>query len=227
MTTDINDLAIEAVLVRTLSFDLAGETRNSIDARVEAAVAAERRYGAAGSSRTGVPLFRRLSLRRPTFLAFGALILVGMVSVAGAAVYFGEWGHPATASQIEAEIDATMAVTPLPVGRSYPVDALRSRAEPAGNLTLFAGVQQVQFYAMCAWSGAWLDADINGDETVEAQATEVIATFPTWQSVSDTRLADNSIRTQMKSVVAAAQAGNRGPVQGLFDGMVCSTILGN
>lgn len=178
---------------------------------------------------TGLPYFRRPSLRRPTLLAFGALLIAGMVSVAGAAFYLAEFGpvdHPATAGQIEAEITSTMAATPLPVGRTYPVDALRSRAEPAGNLTLFAGVQQVQFYAMCAWSGAWLDADRNGDEAGAARATKMIATFPTWKSVSDPRLADDSIRTQIRSVVVAAQAGNRSPVQGLFDGMMCNTILG-
>ena len=184
----------------------------------------------AESRSTGLPHLRRPSLRRPTLLAFGALVLAGMVSVAGAAFYLGEFGpvdHPATADQIEAEITSTMADTPLPAGRTYPVDALRTRAEPAGNLTVFAGVQQVQFYAMCAWSGAWLEADLAGDRAGVARATEMIATFPAWKSVSDPRLADDSIRTQIESVVVAAQAGNRGPVQGLFDGMMCSTILGN
>ena len=119
------------------------------------------------------------------------------------------------------------ADTPLPAGQKYPIDALRTRAEPAGNLTVFAGDQQVQFYAMCAWSGAWLEADLAGDRAGVARATEMIATFPAWKSVSDPRLADDSIRTQIESVVVAAQAGNRGPVQGLFDGMMCSTILGN
>lgn len=177
---------------------------------------------------TRLPHLRRPSLRRPTFLAFGALILAGMVSVAGAAFYLGEFGpvdHPATTSQIEAEITSTMAVTPLPAGQAYPVDALRFRAEPSGNLTVFAGVQQVQFYAMCAWSGAWLDADRNGDKAGAARAAKMIAAFPTWKSVSDTRLADNSIRTQVSSVVVAAKTGDRGPVQGLFDAMTCKTIL--
>ncbi len=178
---------------------------------------------------TGLRHFRRPALRRPTLLAFGALLIAGMVTVAGAAFYLGEFGpvdHPATADQIETEITATMAGTPLPAGRTYPVDALRARAEPAGNLTRFAGVQQVQFYAMCAWSGAWLDADHNADEVGTARATKVIATFPTWQSVSDSRLADNAVRTQIKAVVVAAQAGNRGPVRGLFDAMSCGSILG-
>ncbi len=182
------------------------------------------------SSSTDLPHFRRPSLRRPTLLAVVALLIASMVTVAGAALYLGEFGpvdHPATADQIETEITSTMAVTPLPAGRRYPVDALRTRAEPAGNLTVFAGVQQVQFYAMCAWSGAWLEADLAGDGVGVAPATEMIATFPAWKSVSDPRLADESIRTQIESVVVAAQAGDRGPVQGLFDGMMCSTILGD
>jgi hypothetical protein len=166
------------------------------------------------------------SFRRSTLLAVGILLVA--VSAVGAALYLGEFGpvdHPATASQIEAEITSTMAVTALPAGQAYPVDALRARAEPAGNLTVFAGVQQVQFYAMCAWSGAWLDADRSGDAEGAAQAVKVISTFPTWKAVSDTRLADESIRKQVRAVVAAAQDGDRGPVQGMFDAMTCKTIL--
>lgn len=177
----------------------------------------------------GLRSLRRPGLRRPTFLALAALLIAGTVTVAGAAFYLGEFGpvdHPATANQIETEIAATMADTPLPAGRTYPVDAIRARAEPAGNLTRFAGVQQVQFYAMCAWSEAWLEADHNRDKAGVAAATEAIGAFPTWQSVSDTRLADDSIRTQIRSVVIAAQKGKRGPVQGLFDAMTCSNILG-
>lgn len=169
---------------------------------------------------------RRPSLRRSPLLAAAALLVV--VSAAGAAFYLGEFGpvdHPATAKQIETEITSTMADTPLPAGQVYPVDALRERAEPAGNLTVFAGVQQVQFYAMCAWSGAWLDADRTGDDAGAARAAKVIATFPTWKAVSDPRLADESIRTEIGAVVVAAQHGNRLPAQDLFDAMMCKTIL--
>jgi hypothetical protein len=170
--------------------------------------------------------WRRPSLRRSTLLAAAALLVA--VSAVGAAFYLNEFGpvdHPATAGQIEAEITSTMAVTPLPAGQAYPVDAIRARAKPADNLTAFAGVQQVQFYAMCAWSGAWLDADRTGDVKAAAQAVKVISAFPTWKAVSDTRLADESIRKQIRAVVVAAQDGDRSPVQGLFDAMTCKTIL--
>lgn len=169
---------------------------------------------------------RRPSLRRSPLLAAAALLVV--VSAAGAAFYLGEFGpvdHPATAKQLETEITSAMADTPLPPGQVYPVDALRARAEPAGNLTVLAGVQQVQFYAMCAWSGAWLDADRTGDHAGAARAATVISAFPTWKAVSDPRLADESIRTEIKAVVVAAQGGTRGPVQDLFDAMMCKTIL--
>lgn len=180
---------------------------------------------------------RRIRARLPelagrrvlVFAAVGALITAGVATGAGAALYLGERGpvtHPATAAEIEAEITSTMAATPLPAGRTYPVDELRARAEPVGNLTTLAGVQQVQFYAMCAWSGSWLAADHAGDGAGAARAAEVIATFPTWQSVADPRLADDSIRTQVGSVVAAASSGDRVPVQALFDGMACDALLG-
>jgi hypothetical protein len=97
------------------------------------------------------------ALRRSSVLALAAILIAGIVSMVGAAVYFGEWGpvnHPATPAVIDGEISSTIAVTPLPAGHTYPIAAIRARAEPAGNLTLFAGVQQVQFYAMCAWTGS-------------------------------------------------------------------------
>lgn len=176
--------------------------------------------------RAGFLALSRRPLRRSALLAAAALLVI--VSAAGAAFYLGEFGpvdHPATAKQLETEITSTMANTPLPAGQVYPVAALRARAEPDGNLTVFAGVQQVQFYAMCAWSGAWLDADRTDDHAGAARAAEVISAFPTWKAVSDPRLADESIRTEVKAVVVAAQSGTRGPVQDLFDAMMCKTIL--
>jgi hypothetical protein len=171
---------------------------------------------------------RRPSVRRPTMLAFGALIITGMVTVAGAAYYLGEWGpvnHGTTAAQIEAEIAATMAVRPLPAGQAYPVDELRARAEPPGNLTVFAGVQQVELYAMCAWTGAWVDAVRDGDRAGVERAAGMIATFPTWQSISDPRLADDSIRAQIEDVVIAARTGDPVPLHGLFDAMMCDSSV--
>jgi hypothetical protein len=172
---------------------------------------------------------RRPSIGQPAALAIGALLLAGVVSVVGAAIYLGEWGpveHPATARELDAEITSTIAVTPLPAGRAYPVAELRARAEPAGSLTRFAGVQQVQFYAMCAWSGSWLDADQRNDQRERERAADMIAQFSTWQSVADVRLAGDSIRNQVRAVVGAARSGDRAPMQDLFDAMMCGVILG-
>lgn len=170
----------------------------------------------------------RRRIHRPLALALIVLLVSGAATTVGALVYFGEWGpvdHPATVAELDAEIATTMAATPLPAGMAYPTAALRDRAMPRGNLTRFAGVQQVQFFAMCAWTNAWLDSAVKGDAGGLARATATIAEFPSWQAVADPRLAGDSIRAQIGEVVAAAQRGERGPVMSLFDGMACSTIL--
>ncbi len=178
------------------------------------------RFATAVAQRTAEPRtrlgwWRRLS--RPAVLAATALLLVGTVSAVGAGI-FAEWGgpqHTATEAQIRAEIADTQAAIALPPGDSYP-DLFPQQAAP-NNLAQYLGVQQVQFYAMCSWSNYWLDAHAAGDAAAVAAGTAAIAKFPTWQSVADPRLADDSIRNQIDEVVAAAAAGDPAPIQGLVE----------
>lgn len=175
----------------------------------------------AAIARKAAPQLRVLPLRRrvgrPAMLAAAALLLVGTVSAVGAAI-FAEWGagdHPATEAQIRAEIADTQAAIPLPPGEAYP-DLFPDFASP-NNLAQYLGVQQVQFYAMCSWSNYWLDARVAADEPKLAMATAVISQFPTWQSIADPRLADDTIREQVDQVVAAANAGDAEPIKLLVE----------
>jgi hypothetical protein len=157
------------------------------------------------------------------------LLLAASAAIgAGAFRYLSEWGpvdHPATVEALDYEIEDTMAATPLPPGYAYPVEALRTLAEPPGNLTLFAGVQAVQFHAMCAWTGYWLDGHDNADKHQMARALATIEQFPTWQTVSDPRLADQSVRDEVASVIAGAREGKPAPVQVMYTGLMCDEAL--
>jgi hypothetical protein len=158
--------------------------------------------------------WRRLG--RPAVLAATALLLIGTVSVVGAAI-FAEWGgveHSATQAEIRAEIADTQAAIDLPPGETYP-DLFPHEAAETNNLAQYLGVQQVQFYAMCSWANYWLDSNAANAAGDVAAATAVIAEFPTWQAIADPRLADDSIRKQIDEVVAAAAAGNSEPIEGL------------
>lgn len=83
MTTDSNDAATETVLARALTFDLTAETRRGIDARVGAAVAAERRYRPNGSAR------RRMLTITPRMFAglAAAMVLLAATAVAGGTIF--------------------------------------------------------------------------------------------------------------------------------------------
>lgn len=81
--TDPKELAIEPSLARGLSFDLTADTRRSIDTRVKAAVAAERRYRPKASAR------RRLLTVTPRMFAglAAAMVLLTTTAVAGGTIF--------------------------------------------------------------------------------------------------------------------------------------------
>lgn len=175
-----------------------------------------------------LPAVRRPLARRSVAFAGVLLLLTSAAVGAGALRYVAEWGpvdHPATVASINQEIDDTMAVIALPPGYSYPVAALRQWAEPAGNLADFLGVQSVQFHAMCAWTAYWLDGHKAGNGAQMALALLTIQEFPDWQSVSDPRLADDSIRQEVAAVVAGAGSNTAAPVELLYNGMMCDWAL--
>lgn len=156
--------------------------------------------------------------RRSALLTVVALIVVGMVSAVGAAIFI-EWGpvdHPATAAQVRVEITQAKAAHPLPAGEVYP-DLFPTWAAP-NNFTQYLGVQTVEVYAMCSWSHFWVDGHQAGNRSQMQVALPVIEGFPKWQMIADPSLADDSIREQMADVVAGVQAGDAGPIITLIQG---------
>lgn len=164
---------------------------------------------------SGPGWWRRLG--RPAVLAATALLLVGMVSVVGAAI-FAEWGPGSGVAvgeaDIRGEIADTQAAIALPPGETYP-DLFPHEAAETNNLAQYLGVQQVQFYAMCSWANYWLESHAASDAGGVAAATAMIAEFPAWQAIADPRLADDSIRKQIDEVAAAAAAGDPEPIESL------------
>lgn len=70
---------------------------------------------------------------------------------------------------------------------------------------------------MCAWSNYWLDGHQAGNAKQMAAALAVIERFPTWKSIADPRLADDSIRKEIAQVVAGTQNGDAAPVEFLVE----------
>ena len=174
-------------------------------------------------SRLGRPKSRR-AIALAGLLTFAGAAAVG----AGAFKYVAEWGpidHPATVAALDREIHETMAAIPLPPGYTYPVEALRSLAEPPGNLTIYAGVQAVELHAMCAWTGYWLDGNRTADRSQMAAAVATMERFPTWQAISDPRLADQSVRDEVNRAIDGAEHGQPAPVQLMYTGMMCDWAL--
>lgn len=84
MTTDAHGPKVEETLQRALSFDLSRDARRSIDRRVEAAVASERRYRPAGARGR-----RRLVLAPRMFGGLAAATLLLAATAVGGGTLFG------------------------------------------------------------------------------------------------------------------------------------------
>ena len=82
MTTDARDRKVEETLQAAFSFDLSGDTRRSIDRRVDAAVGSERRYRPAAPRRR----LRKLTPRMFAGLA-AAMVLLAGTAVAGGTLF--------------------------------------------------------------------------------------------------------------------------------------------
>jgi hypothetical protein len=213
MTDDLDLTRLEAALARTFAFDLSTAERRSIRERLEAAVA----------SRPAASPRRGLVRRRALIGLAAALLITG--TVAAGKVIRGDWGpvdHPATVADIESEIAATIAKTPLPPGYAYPIDKIRNLTEGNEMRAVNVGILSVQSHAMCAWTDYWLAGFRAHDDAVMAAALPAIKGFSRLMLIADPRFADDGIRQQIANVVRAATAKDAVPVQGLFDAASCS-----
>jgi hypothetical protein len=212
MTDDLDLTRLEADLTRAFAFDLPTTERRDIKEKLEAALVA----------RPAAARRRGLARRRALIGLAAALLITG--TVAAGKVIRGDWGpvdHPATVADIEAEIAATMAKTPLPPGYAYPIDKIRNLTEGREMRAMNVGTLSVQSHAMCAWTDYWLGGFRAHDEAVMAAALPAIKGFPRLMLIADPRFADDGIREQIADVVRAATARDSVPVQGLFDAASC------
>jgi hypothetical protein len=213
MIADLNPRDLDDLLSRALAVDLTTEARERIRARLEGAVAA--------------PAARRPPRRRTVVVLGLAASLLVAGTVTGVH-YLGEWGpvdHPATVAEIEAEINSAMAEDARPPGYTYPVAQIRANAEMEGGRAQHVGTLAVQQRYMCAWTDYWLAGNRSGHKSQMAEALPAIVAFPKLMLIGDPRFAADSIRDEIKLVVAGAKAGDAGPVQELWDAACSDAML--
>jgi len=216
MTDDLDLARVEHALTRAFAFELPVVERSRIAERIEASFHA-----------SPVAAHGRRFVRRRVLIGLAAVLLVAGTVAAGGVIR-GDWGpvdHPATVADIEAEIAATIASTPLPPGYSYPIEQIRKGTEGNEMRAQKVGILSVQQHAMCAWTDYWLRGFRSGDEPMMVAALPVIEGFPKLLLIADPRFADDSIREEIAAVVKGARAGDAAPVQELFSAATCEGLI--
>jgi hypothetical protein len=199
MTLDSAPTDLEAALGRSFAFDMPLAARERVDRRVRGAMTA------AGAGRPS----RRWQFRRPVLLAVGLVIVSGLATAVGAGVGLVrlEWGslpqQQHTPAQVNAEIAAAMATTPVPPGYTFPPLAV---AEGSGVWGSYTGQGMVEFNAMCAWYADWTHAFATGDAARLARDRVMMEALLGWKTIADPALADESIREMIRAMNAGADA---------------------
>lgn len=218
MTDDFDARDVELALARGFAFELPGGTKAQITDRVAGAIGGDlRERPAATRSR------RILKGRFGIVVGLAAALLIAG-SVAAGSVIVRSWGpvdHPATVADIEAEIAATIASTPLPSGYVYPINQIREATEGDGMRAQEVGVLSVQEHAMCAWTDEWLVAWRAHDDIAMAAALPTIESFPSWTLFADPRFADDGMRQEATAVAAGVRVKDAAPLNELFQAAGC------
>ena len=207
MTFDAHVQTVEGDLTRDFAVIMSLESRTLVERRVAAAMSAE-------TVRRRSP-HRRFSLRRAGLIAVGLLLASGLATAVGAGMHIIrlEWGslpeQQRTPAQINAEIAAAMKVTPLPPGATFPALSVPDNGSVWGS---YAGQQMVEWNAMCAWYGDWAIAVAAGNRDRLTRDRTMMDAFLGWKTIADPFLADDSVRDLLRSLNAAADAGNPAPI---------------
>jgi len=108
----------------------------------------------------------------------------GLLCGALLAALGGCGGPPAgftTADEVRREIEQAKATTPMPPGATFRPITL----DESGTYETGAGTHPIQFQAMCAWFGYWLDGLATADQTQVEEARTMVTrlrAMGTWQS---------------------------------------------
>jgi hypothetical protein len=218
MADDIDSRDIEVALARAFAFELPGGTRAQITGRVARAISGDL------PERPATTRSRRILKGRSGIVVGIAAALLIAGSAAAGSVIVRSWGpvdHPATVADIEAEIAATIATTPLPPGYVYPINQIREATEGDGMRAQKVGVLSVQEHAMCAWTDAWLIAWRAQNDIAMAAALPTIESFPRWTLFADPRFADDGMRQEATAVAAAVRVKDAAPLNELFQAAGC------
>lgn len=196
MTT--TDRWLEERLSAALDVSLTPGQEATIGARVERAV-----HGVAARP-------RRRTVSRSVLLVAALFVVVPAVLVVGAAILSEDPYGLADAAEFQAELDAAMAITPIPAGAAWP-DFLVT--DPSVSYSRSGGRAWVELVAMCMWEVDWLNARAGGDAEREATARATILDFPNWSSTDSVWFRPEGARREyLAPIVAGVRTGDPGPL---------------
>jgi len=120
------------------------------------------------------------------------------------ALAFAACGRPdgfGSAADVEREIEAAKAATPLPPGATFSPIRLNSGADYQRG----SGTSMIQFQAVCAWFDYWAKAIVGNDDRAEARASAIADEIRTWPSYLGS---DVSLRSAWDSIIDQARLGD-------------------
>jgi hypothetical protein len=197
MTRDEFALRLEGALVEPMT----AAQRMFVDTRVSTAIARTRQRPAWS--------WRRLTSRTSLFL--GLLVFVVLPTLFGVGAAFFGTESPfglATSTQMNRELAAAKAVTPIPPGYAWPAFL---RVKDGDSYSRGGGRSWVESVAICMWQVDWLDARQADNAARQAADRQVILGYPTWQSYGEP-FATQSYRDVLDRVISAVDRDDPAPV---------------
>jgi hypothetical protein len=150
---------------------------------------------------------RRRRLTRSLVLVAALFVVVPSILGVGAAIMSTEDPFGLTdAAGFQAELDAAMAITPIPVGATWP-DFLTT--DPNVAYSAGGGRAWVEMVSMCLWEVEWLNARTSADAAREALARTTIIGFPDWYSTDSVFFQPDGARAAyLAPIVAGVRSGD-------------------
>jgi hypothetical protein len=137
--------------------------------------------------------------RNPRSRCLGAMVAVTMAIAACGGPPAGYGG----AQDVQHEIDAAKATTPLPPGAAFsPI-----KLDPSGTYQSGSGTNMIQFQAVCAWFGYWASAIASSDAQANDRSSKMADEIRTWSTY---RTSDSSLRSYWDSIIDQARLGDAG-----------------
>lgn len=215
------DTPFDRLVGNALSEPISPEIADRLDGRV-APILARESLAQSGPRRLTMP---HRKVRTGLLLAAALLIVVACT------VATDSYGNSETSTQVDDEMAAARAVTPIPPGATWPTmhapGVIEDPDQPGATISVLYTYPQgnfsVDYTAACMWEGYWLDGYDRADAAQMSNALAGLEESRTWKAFS---LGSGSgMSNAHKEVVDAAERGDPAPVRTFMSEFGCTLFV--